>query len=221
MIFRDSFFTIRGLLTSRMYSTVRNMIENMAYLVDQYGFIPNGNRIYYLNRSQPPLLTWCVEAYYAVTQDLEFVRKIMPALEKEMDFFLKNKLINQIGWKSHLFQFRVLATGPRPESYREDVESAEHIEDMLEKQRLWGDIAAAAESGRDFSCRWFGSEGPQAGKMGSTRTSAIIPVELNSIICSNLRIFSQFYELLGQADKSMTTFAQYQLMREAIHQVTL
>jgi alpha,alpha-trehalase len=126
-----------------MYGTVRNMIENMAYLVHQYGFIPNGNRIYYLNRSQPPLLTWSVEAYYTATQDLEFVRNIMPALEKEMDFFLKNKLINNIGWKSHLFQFKVSATGPRPESYREDVESAEHIEDILEKQRLWGDIAAA------------------------------------------------------------------------------
>jgi len=132
---------------------------------------------------------------------------------------MKNKLINQLGWKSHLFQFRVLATGPRPESYREDVESAEHIEELLEKQRLWGDIAAAAESGRDFSARWFGSEGPQAGKMGSTRTSSIIPVELNAIICSNLRIFSNFYSLLGQPEKSMTTFAQYQLMREAIHQV--
>lgn len=215
----DSFFTIRGLLTSKMFGTVRGMIENMAHLVHTYGFIPNGNRIYYLNRSQPPLLTWCVEAYYNATQDLEFVRNIMPALEKEMDFFLKNKLISQIGWRSHLFQFRVVATGPRPESYREDVESAEHIECLLEKQRLWGDIAAAAESGRDFSCRWFASDGPQAGKMGSTRTSAIIPVELNAILCSNLRIFSQFYELLGQPDKSITSFAQYQLMREAIHQV--
>jgi alpha,alpha-trehalase len=215
----DSFFTIRGLLTSKMFGTVRGMIENMAYLVETYGFIPNGNRVYYLNRSQPPLLTWCVEAYYAATQDLEFVRKVMPALENEMDYFMKNKLISQIGWKSHLFQFKVVATGPRPESYREDVESAEHIEDLLDKQRLWGEIAAAAESGRDFSCRWFGNEGPQAGKMGSTRTSAIIPVELNAIICSNLRIFSKFYELLGQPDKAITTYAQFQLMREAIHQV--
>jgi len=215
----DSFFTIRGLLASRMFATTRNMIENMAYLVETYGFIPNGNRIYYLNRSQPPLLTWCVEAYYEATKDLEFVQKIMPSLEKEMDFFMKNRQINQIGWKSHLYQFRTSVTGPRPESYREDMESAEHIEDILEKQRLWGNIAAAAESGRDFSCRWFGNEGPQANKMGSTRTSAIIPVELNSIICANLRIFSTFYELLGEPQKAVTSFAQHQLMKEAIHQV--
>jgi alpha,alpha-trehalase len=80
-------------------------------------------------------------------------------LEKEMQYFLTNKLIHQPGWKSHLFRFTVQANGPRPESYREDLESAEHIDDLMEKYRLWGDIAAAAESGRDFSARWFGSEG--------------------------------------------------------------
>lgn len=70
---------------------------------------------------------------------------------------------------SLLYRYHVVAVGPRPESYREDVESAHHIEDVLEKQRLWGDIAAAAESGRDFSSRWFSRDGPVAGKMGSTR----------------------------------------------------
>jgi alpha,alpha-trehalase len=215
----DSFWTIKGLITSNMFGTARGMIENMASLVDRYGFIPNGNRVYYLNRSQPPLLTFCVDAYFAATKDLEFVAKIMPFLEKEMEFFMKNKLIQQDGWKSYLFQFKCVATGPRPESYREDVESAEHIECLLEKQRLWGDIAAAAESGRDFSIRWFGNEGPAANKMGSMRTSAIVPVELNSIICGNLKIFSQFYTLMGQPAKAQIAYAQFILMREAIHQV--
>lgn len=215
----DSFWTIKGLITSNMFATARGMIENMASLVDRYGFIPNGNRIYYLNRSQPPLLTFCVDAYFTATQDLEFVAKILPFLEREMDFFTKNKLISQDGWKHHLYQFKVIATGPRPESYREDVESAEHIECLLEKQRLWGDIAAAAESGRDFSIRWFGNEGPAANKMGSMRTSAIVPVELNSIICGNLNIFAKFYTLLGQAEKATESFAKFIIMREAIHQV--
>lgn len=73
------------------------------------------------------------------------------------------------GVPSPLYRYHVIAVGPRPESYREDMESALHIDDLLEKQRLWGDIAAAAESGRDFSSRWFSRDGPAAGKMGSTR----------------------------------------------------
>lgn len=77
------------------------------------------------------------------------------------------------GVPSPLYRYHVIAAGPRPESYREDVESAHHIEDIIEKQRLWGDIAAAAESGRDFSSRWFSQEGPVAGKMGSTRSGSV------------------------------------------------
>lgn len=46
----DSFWTIRGLLQSGMHQTARGMIENMGHLIDLYGFIPNGNRVYYLNR---------------------------------------------------------------------------------------------------------------------------------------------------------------------------
>jgi len=215
----DSFWTIKGLLTSNMVTTARGMIENMASLVDRYGFVPNGNRVYYLTRSQPPLLTFCVDAYFTATQDLEFVANMMPCLEKEMDFFMKNRLIQQDGWKSHLFQFRVVATGPRPESFREDVESAEHISCFTEKQRLWGDIAGGAESGRDFSIRWFSAEGPEANKMGSTRTSCLVPVELNAIICGNLKIFSQFYELLGKPEAAAINYNKFIILREAIHQV--
>eukprot|EP00392_Amoebophrya_sp_AT5.2_P013667 g13796.t1 len=31
------------------------MLRNFAYLVRRFGFIPNGNRVYYLTRSQPPM----------------------------------------------------------------------------------------------------------------------------------------------------------------------
>jgi alpha,alpha-trehalase len=105
---------------------------------------------------------------------------------------------------------------------REDMESAEHIQDVLEKCRLWGDIAAAAESGRDFSSRWFQNDpafGPIAGKMGSTRTSSIIPVDLNAIICGNLRIFAEFYHALGEEAASDRAMEQYERMRETIRQV--
>lgn len=221
MYYWDSFFTIKGLLASGMFATVRGMIENMGHLIDMYGFIPNGNRIYYLNRSQPPLLTWCVHAYYLATKDVEFVRTSMTWLEKEMKFFTTNKKFSRPDWKSYLFRYHVVAQGPRPESYREDVESAEHIQDLLEKCRLWGDIAAAAESGRDFSARWFENnpEAPMAGKMGSTRTSSILPVDLNSIICGNLKIFAEFYSLLGDEQASRHSMEQYELMRDTIHKI--
>uniref|UniRef100_A0A914P703 Trehalase n=1 Tax=Panagrolaimus davidi TaxID=227884 RepID=A0A914P703_9BILA len=116
MYYWDSYFTIKGLLASEMFSTVRGMIENMGHLIEMFGYVPNGNRVYYLNRSQPPLLTWCVDAYFQRTGDLEFVRRSMAWLEKEMEFFTRNRCIHKEDWKSHLFRYHVVAGGPRPES---------------------------------------------------------------------------------------------------------
>ena len=53
----DSFWIIKGLLLCGMAITARGMIENMIDMLDRFGFIPNGSRSYYLNRSQPPLLS--------------------------------------------------------------------------------------------------------------------------------------------------------------------
>ncbi|KIH47622.1 alpha,alpha-trehalase, partial [Ancylostoma duodenale] len=198
----DSFFIIKGLLASRMYVTVRGMIENMQYLIEEFGFVPNGNRIYYLNRSQPPLLTWCVHAYYMATNDLVFVEKLLPTLRKEMAFFQTNRSIIMEGWPGPLYRYYVVVDSPRPESYREDIESAAHLHEEADKLKVWGDIAAAAESGRDFSSRWFSQTGPMAGKLEGTRTSEIVPVDLNAIICGNLLLMGDLYDAIGDIDGS-------------------
>lgn len=46
-----------------------------------------------------------------------------------MEFFTNNKKFSHPSWKSYLFRYHVIAKGPRPESYREDLECAEHISD--------------------------------------------------------------------------------------------
>lgn len=219
MYYWDSFFTIKGLLASKMYGTVRGMIENMQYLIEEFGFIPNGNRIYYLNRSQPPLLTWMLHAYYKATKDMEFVASLLPTLRKELAFFQANRSIMLDGWSGPLFRYNVVATQPRPESYREDIESAETFDDPLEKCRLWGDIAAAAESGRDFSSRWFDQSGPRAQQMSSTRTSQLIPVDLNAIICGNIRMMGELYDALGDVDSSKCCAILCDDMKRTMHQV--
>lgn len=65
-----------------MHTTTRNMIENFVYIVNKYGFIPNGGRVYYLKRTHPPLLSGMVYAYYQASGDIDFIREVLPALEK-------------------------------------------------------------------------------------------------------------------------------------------
>jgi len=63
----DSYWVVRGLLVSGMVETARTVVNNLLGLVEDYGFVPNGSRRYYLNRSQPPMLTLMVRAVYDVT----------------------------------------------------------------------------------------------------------------------------------------------------------
>ena len=51
----DSFWIVEGLLESELYDIVNATLRNFMDELEHIGFIPNGGRIYYLNRSQPPL----------------------------------------------------------------------------------------------------------------------------------------------------------------------
>jgi alpha,alpha-trehalase len=45
-----------------MTNTAQNTVRNMIDFVTRYGFVPNGGREYYTQRSQPPFLTLMVAA---------------------------------------------------------------------------------------------------------------------------------------------------------------
>lgn len=53
--------------------------------------MPNGARIYYLNRSQPPLLTQMVKVYVDYTNDTSILERALPLLLKEHSFFVNNR----------------------------------------------------------------------------------------------------------------------------------
>ena len=62
-------------------------------IVFRYGLVPNGGRVYYSRRSQPPLLTQMVAAYYNATENDTFVKEILPLLEKEYHFWQYSRFV--------------------------------------------------------------------------------------------------------------------------------
>lgn len=60
----DSYFITLGLLQDGRKDLARGMADNLIYEMEHYGKIPNGNRTYYLTRSQPPFLTSVICAVY-------------------------------------------------------------------------------------------------------------------------------------------------------------
>ena len=57
------------------------------------GFVPNGNRIYFENRSQPPYFIPSVYEYYQSTDDFDFVKSLLPILEQEYSFWMSNRTV--------------------------------------------------------------------------------------------------------------------------------
>lgn len=197
----DSYWIILGLLASEMFTTTQGMLENFISVVERYGFIPNGGRVYYMGRSQPPLLIPMVHEYIRATGNYNFVRDNIDTLEKEFQYWFTNKTIELNGHTVAMYGDQT--SGPRPESYAEDFEAGEFFNSAEETEAHYSELKAAAESGMDFSSRWFvDEEGGNNGSLFDLRTSSIVPVELNAILFGNAVILSNFYRLLGNETKA-------------------
>nr|XP_053639627.1 trehalase-like isoform X1 [Cherax quadricarinatus] len=117
----DSYWTIDGLLLSGMTETVKGMLENFLKMVDKYGMVPNGGRIYYTRRSQPPYLIPMVKLYMDHTNDLDFLGENIELLEKEFKFWEDQRSLeikDRDGKAHRVAQYRADVGEPRPESYR-------------------------------------------------------------------------------------------------------
>ncbi|KAF8365850.1 tre-1 [Pristionchus pacificus] len=210
----DSFWILKGLLFSEMYETSKGVIRNLAYMVEHHGFVPNGGRVYYLIRSQPPLLTPMVYDYYMGTGDLDFVLEVLPILEKEYQFWMGHRatpFLDEDGnEKFPFFRYRATIKTPRPESYREDMELVREINNETEREMVWSQIASAAETGWDFSTRWFSQEGNDRHDMKSIRTWSVVPVDLNAFMCVNARIIASLFEISGDFNKVLLYQNRYE-----------
>ena len=130
----DSYFTMLGLKESGETVMIENMIRNFAYLINTYGHIPNGNRTYYLSRSQPPFFPLMVQLL-AEIKGSQVYAEYLPAMEKEYQYFMSGadkvkigepiKYVVRMPDGSIMNRYWDESTSPRQESYREDVETAE------------------------------------------------------------------------------------------------
>ena len=89
----DTYWIVKALLRFDMHATVRGMLENFLLMVSTYGLVPNGGRVYYTKRSQPPFLTLMVREYMNAAADVAFLRQNLETLEKEVEFWDKNRTV--------------------------------------------------------------------------------------------------------------------------------
>ena len=88
----DSYFMMLGLQVSGEINLIENMVDNFSWLIEEVGFIPNGNRTYFLGRSQPPFYSLMINLL-AEEKGEDVLVKYLPFLEKEYDFWMNGKVL--------------------------------------------------------------------------------------------------------------------------------
>jgi alpha,alpha-trehalase len=215
----DSYFTMLGLQESHQTQIIQNMIGNFAYMLDKYGFIPNGTRTYYLTRSQPPFFSMMLDLLAKDEGDGVFI-KYQPELIKEYNFWMNGadkvkpgqayRMVVRMKDGELLNRYWDDSDLPREESYKKDVEAAK-----LTKEKtgdFYRNIRAAAESGWDFSTRWMDT----TGKLETIQTTFIVPVDLNCLLYHLELSVAKSYHLQGNRLKYREYTTKALLRKKAI-----
>lgn len=206
MYYWDSYFTMLGLQVSGKDTLIRQMVENFAWLINEYGFIPNGTRSYYLTRSQPPFFSLMV-GLLAETENESVYVEFLPQLLQEYNFWMEGaerldqdekafKRVVLLPDGSILNRYWDNSDTPRPEAYKEDVATAALAQE--EPAPTYRNLRAAAESGWDFSSRWLGN----GLTLSSILTTEIIPVDLNSLLYQLELNIAKAYALQEKDERS-------------------
>jgi alpha,alpha-trehalase len=202
----DSYFTMLGLQAAGRLDMVEHMVDNFTFLIDRFGFIPNGNRTYFLSRSQPPFYALMV-ALLLKEKGAELQELYLAYLEDEYAFWMRGskqasrdrqpvRRVVPLPDGSLLNRYWDDAPKPRQESYKEDVELAEQA--GREPEGLFRDVRAACESGWDFSARWF----RDGGGLAAIRTTELLPVDLNALLYFLESFIAKGYHELKDTPKS-------------------
>ena len=206
MYYWDSYFSMLGMYADGETDLVRSLMRNFSGLIDRLGFIPNGNRTYYLGRSQPPFFSHMVEDLAGKADGDGAYAEYLPELLAEHRFWMDGAESLQSPGECCLRTVRLddgtilnrcydTCDGPREEMYRNDVKMAEGL-GKAGRERLFRSLRAAAESGWDFSSRWLSDPYD----LSTIRTVDIIPVDLNSLLYHHEAVLARACGLSGDGE---------------------
>jgi len=199
----DSYFTMLGLAESGRNDLLRCMADNFAWMIERYGHIPNGNRTYYLSRSQPPVFALMVELFEE--DGVRGARRYLEHLLMEYAFWMDGagslslnqayRHVVRMPDGSLLNRYWDDRDTPRDESWLEDVETAKHS--TRPANEVYRDLRAGAASGWDYSSRWL----RDANRLASIRTTQFIPIDLNAFLFKLESVIANIAGLKGDRER--------------------
>lgn len=191
MYYWDTYFTNVGLIAAGNVEQAKNNADNIRYLIQKYGFMPNGNRTFHLGNSQPPFYYRMVEEIFAVTGDKSWLNESYAAIAREYRF-----------WQTERAAPNGLNVyGPRGSFTKEYTEDKYHYfqvrykgfeaKDEEEKSACAHTIMSMCESGWDCCSRF-----ENAGEYFN-------PVDLNALLYGLETTMADFAALLQNGEATL------------------
>ncbi|MBO7345690.1 MAG: hypothetical protein J6U92_07130 [Clostridia bacterium] len=186
LFYWDTFYTNKGLIADGFIDLAKNNVDNLLYMLDKLGFVPNswsdsGTKWC----SQPPYLHFMVRDIYEQTKDVEWLKSAYFSLKKEYEFWMKDRM-TETGLNRHYH----LPLTQDDLVYYYDYIGTNRIKIPMdipaeEKAEIAHGYVASGEAGLDYSPRFrtFGDD--------------IIPVDLNANLYgleSDLAEWSEMFE---------------------------
>jgi len=198
----DSLWIVHGLLSSGMLSVAKGLVQNLLDDVREFGFVPNGGRVYYLNRSQPPMLHAMVAAvveHMDAEEEAAWLKDALRDLRREYEWWMAEDggHVVEVG-RFRLNRFYAQWDEPRPESYLEDAMTSAGCRSVCRE------LASVAETGWDFSSRWSrlgGRTGSSGYCLRTSEVTRVLPVDLNAIMYSFERTLSAISEAVATGER--------------------
>lgn len=219
MYYWDTYFAAEGLAADGRVDLVADLAEDYASLVERVGHVPNGARLYFRSRSQPPLFYRLV-AVLERERGFEAVEPYLDRLDAEHGYWLDGAAALDPG-EAHRHAVNLDGTvlnrywddrpEPRPESYREDRELAADLAPD-ERPRFFRDVRAACESGWDFSSRWLADPDD----LRTIRTTDLLPVDLNAYLFGMETHLAEWFRETGADDRARDYERRAAERREAV-----
>ncbi len=193
MYYWGTYFTNVGLLTSGNVEQAKNNVDNMLYMCDTYGFVPNCNSKVSVTkrRSQPPFLFRAVKDLYRHTKDNEWLSNAYRILSKEYTFWQTERLApNGLNYYGNHGSVTAEAQEAILRDYRYRTEGKRTLEPQ-DDGKIAHTTLALWESGWDFTSRL------------QLDGQFYNPVCLNSLLYGLETTMAEFCEILQNDEKAV------------------
>lgn len=191
LFYWDLFFTNRGLLKMNRFELAKNNCDNVAYMINRFGYMPNGTNRCFLGRSQPPCFSLMVKDVYGNSGDKEWLKSMIEPLMTEYKFWMEMRGTAN-GLNRHFGDY----SKEQCESFANYIRKRVYVDEKRDDAEVGQHYFAEAESGWDFTARFNGY------------CADYNPIDLNCLIYHLEKFIGEALEILDEDSKEWNKRAE-------------